>query len=138
MAIYCVLSSTRNESDRQGEEASAGAERCPALSCQKRTKVNSSNVRMHRAADDRTIPSVQRTHYIMNKDVIKQLFSPSLTVTQWRSISCAQTSHSLHSICYNILSIDLTAAARTHPPSPLVQVGQKTDPAHPPSYWSVC
>lgn len=78
-----------------------------------------------RAAADANTPPGQRTLYIINKAVIKQLFTPSLTVTHWGSFSRAQTSHSLHSVSYNTLS----AAARTLPPAPLVQLGHKRGPA---------
>lgn len=128
MAIYRVLSSTRNESDRRGEEASAGAERCPTLSCQK-NQSEQQKCKDARAAADTNTPSGQRTLYIINKAVIKQLFTPSLTVTHWGSFSRAQTNHSLHSIHYNTLSIDWTAPARTLPPAPLVQLGRKRGPA---------
>lgn len=125
-ATVSYLQQETSQTDRQTERGGqAGAERDVQLYL---VKGNKSEEQKHK--DALTIPSVQPTPFFINDDMMKQLFSASLTVSQWDSISIAQTGHSPHSICNNVLSIDLTAAARTPLPPPLrAQLGCKSDPA---------
>ena len=121
-----VLSSTRSQSDREGEEARQRAQHCPASSCQKRrkewtqTKGGASRSRNTRPLDLIT-PSVVKTEKVHKVDFIKDTIIQLLnffylTITQsdlYRRRTNVSFS-SLHSFTPTIISLFPPALTYSH------------------------